>query len=109
MRIYSDQLGTGDLYATMQEIRGMYIQAIQRIRRPKVRSRGWEVVTASYTSNRWKNSGRYGASGVNAASRDDHGRWFAMLFGMDPKARICEYTSAEDFHARTDNKYAALV
>jgi hypothetical protein len=82
----------------------MYIHQIENICRPKVRARGWKLNTAGST-NHHVNSGIYGAGGVNSASWDQHGQWFAMLYAIDPRARIAIYESADDFHAKTKGKY----
>lgn len=104
MRIYSDVLTSADVAKTAH---GVLKLAIQPIRRPKLRRHGWNAATAGY-SRRWKNTGNRGASVINAASWDDHGRWMARLYEADPQAVIVaarRYTSAEDFHAQTGGKY----
>lgn len=104
MRIYSDKLTTTDLRDTARKIRGLFIDHIEIIRSPRVRKCGYVVITSG-ESNHWKNSGTYGAATVKAATWDQHGEWFALLYAIDPDARIVNYESARDFHDRTQGKY----
>ena len=105
MVIYSDVLTTSDLHRTT--VNGLYIDDITPIKNPKVRKRGWKLHTASTTGTRWKNSGTHGAERIEAGTWDDHGFWFANLYAIDPNARIARYQNADDFHAKTNNKYKA--
>lgn len=102
MRIYSDHL---DEYSIHKAARGiLFIDSARPLKRPRIRSRGWEVKTSGNTS-RWKNSGRYGAERIPAASWDQHGQFFARLYAIDPAAWVAIYQSAEDFSERTQGKY----
>ena len=102
MKIYSDTLTAHDLYSTLPA--GMFIDDIDQIGRPQLRRKGWKLQTAG-NGPRYKNNGRYGGAGVHAATYDDHGRWFARLYAIDPNALICYYKNAADFHHKTSGKY----
>lgn len=47
------------------------------------------------------------------ATYDEHGRWMARLFDIDPHARIKsavnDFNGRDDFHAQTGGKYRASV
>jgi len=105
MRIYSNVISGTQLVKTAHKAR-IHLE-IETIRKPKLAKRGWIVQTSGY-SKRWKNSGTYGASSDNAASWDDHGKWFNLLYNIDPNTIVIgtrRYNNAQDFHAQTDNKY----
>jgi hypothetical protein len=104
MKIYSNTLTQGDLYNIARQVPGLYLDGAFPIKSPKVRSKGWTVRTVG-TTNRWKNSGTYGAESTYSASYDQHGQWFALLYAIDPDARIVFYENAADFHKKTNNKY----
>ena len=108
MKIYSDVLTRADLFRTTAEHGNIWIDEIQEIKKPRVRKRGWEVKTCGST-NRKTNTGKHGAGDVTAATWDQHGEWFALLYVLDPDARIAIYKDARDFHMRTQDKYALTV
>jgi len=106
MRIYSDTLTVDDLRETAQQVPGLYIDELSAIVRPRVRAHGWTVQTSGNT-NRYRNSGVYGAdTSTRAASWDQHGQWFNLICERDPNARVGFYDNARDFHDRTKRKYA---
>ena len=105
MKIYSDVLSLADILKSTEQVDGLYIDEIKKIEKPKLRERGWILRTASTTGNRWRNNGKRGADGLRAATRDDHGYWFAHLYAMDPNAKICEYNNAREFHMKTEDRY----
>lgn len=108
MKIYSDTLTLSDLHNTVCQVGGIYLDSIESIDRPRVRQNGW-IVQTSGSGNRWKNTGTMGASQEKAASFDQHGRWFARLYELDPSARIAIYQGDEDFHEKTQGRYSAAV
>jgi hypothetical protein len=111
MRIYSDTLTARDLFETVRMVPGMYLDSIEEIKRAKLRQRGWIVQTAG-SSNHWKNSGKNGAGPTYAASYDDHGKWFALLYQRDYEAIIVgagRYNNADDFHKKTRDKYRPVA
>lgn len=106
MKIYSDVLTREDLFATIRQISGMYIDEIAPLPSTKLRKNGWIMIVGSTTRKRYRNGGTYGADRqIFAASYDDHGKWYALLYKLDPDARICFYKNADDFHQQTDRRY----
>lgn len=109
MKIYSDVLLLPDLILTVSQVPGLYIEEINRIEKPKVRSKGWTLRTASTTGTRWRNNGVRGADGLKAGTRDDHGNWFRLLYAIDPNAHICQYKNEADFHEKTFGRYRSTI
>jgi len=88
MKIYSDILTRSDLLKTARQVRGgLFVDSVEAIAKPRVRKHGWVVKTSGAT-NHWKNSGTSGPSHKHAASFDQHGEWFALLYQLDPCAQI---------------------
>lgn len=105
MKIYSDAITADVIRSTTREVPGLYIDELSAIPGARVRKYGYVVRTGGNT-NRLRNSGVYGADhSTNAASWDQHGQWFALLYAIDPNARIAIYDGANDFHERTKGKY----
>lgn len=104
MKVYSDTLTRSDLAAALSE--GVSLDEVSEIRRPRVRSRGWNVRLRRWGSARHTNTGRYGAGEQGAASYDDHGYWMARLFKKDPHARISWWDGREQFEEGTKGRYA---
>jgi hypothetical protein len=102
LKIYADKIERRDLYAMLPL--GVFLDC-ENITRPRVRPRGWIVRLEKPTSSRWRNSGQHGAESVRAASWDDHGKWFAKLFDIDPGARLGPYDGREEFHLATKGAY----
>ncbi len=107
MRIYSNIITADDLVNTARQVPGFFIDTLTTMRGARVRNKGYHV-SASGNTKRWKNSGVYGAERKHSASYDQHGHWFNILYLMDPNAQICYYTSADDFHKKTNNKYRTI-
>lgn len=106
MKIYSHGLRGSDIVDLAERV-GMRA-AVVPIAHPKLRAKGWEVASGGGTGTRWKNTGQWGASSSAAATWDDHGRWFALIFSIDPKALIvaaARYDGAEEFHTKTKGAY----
>lgn len=40
-----------------------------------------------------------------ALTYEDYGRWFGLLFEIDPEAWVSGWDGASDFHARTDGRF----
>jgi hypothetical protein len=107
MKIYSDVLDINQICRATP--RDCYVGNSIPIQHPRVRSKGWYIHLDCPASNRYKNSGIYGASEQGAASYDQYGEWFNNLFAIDPNARIAEYQNAYDFHIKTAWKYVTAA
>lgn len=106
MRIYSNTLTPADLHRASMGL-PLYCWEVAPLARPKLRKQGWRVKVLGY-SRRQTNSGNHGASGESSASWDDHGRWFARIFDLDPMALVvasARYDGRAEFHVKTGNKY----
>lgn len=98
MRLYSDTLTGGDLYAAVPD--GCTLDTIA-IGRPRTRKHGWQARLTRPGSNRRTNTGTHGAGEERAATYQDHGVWMARLFEIDPDAKITQYDGREDFERQT--------
>lgn len=107
MKLYSDTLTELAITHVVRDVEDVYVDRLDPLQRPRVRSRGWDFRLASMTSNRYRNSGQYGASTWDSspATWDQHGEVFARLFEIDPNARIGDYNGRDEFHRVTDGKY----
>lgn len=108
MKVYSDGsiLNDGGLAAALP--RGVTLDTLRPITRPRVRRFGWLVRLYRAGSRRAFNTGKHGAGDRGAATWDDYGAWIARLYDRDPLARIGPYTSRENFHEATHGKYAPI-
>lgn len=110
MRIYSDKLTPEQIHNSAHGA-GIAVFLCGIGPRVRVRRNGWtaDSRSSSLEGRRWKNTGKYGAdSEVIAATWDQHGRWFARLFALDPNAVIvaaARYNGAQDFHSQTKGRY----
>src|SRR6476469_3650019 len=75
-----------------------------------VKLEAWEGSDINGTKRRRVNSGFAGAGTYIAATWDEWGFFLARVFELDPEA-LCGsksypvYDGADDFHAKTDNKF----
>ena len=110
MKFYSDKLTERDIHEAAAKVPDVYVHSIDRIMRVRVKDRGWIVRLGNSVSNRFFNSGSYGASGERgAASYDDYGRVLSILFDKDPDARLGDYKGREEFHADTARRYLTVA
>ena len=102
MKLYSDTLDSQRLAAAARA-EGLYLE-LASMSRPRKRARGWTVRLSNPSSRRHRNSGTHGAATWELdppASWDDHGRWMARLYDLDPGMVVAEYDGAADFHRAT--------
>ena len=106
MKIYSNTLTMHDLFAAAERT-GVGIVGLEEIRRPRVRASGWKVYLTGSSSYRSQ------ATGIPAATWDEHGIWMSELYKLDREARIAHYKSLDEFiswtrhmrdHASNDGK-----
>lgn len=106
MKVYSDSLTQRDLDAASNI--PAYYPEVKREWVGRLRERAYDVRLVG-SSNRWRNSGVYGAESTRSATHDQHGEWMARLFEVDPDAIIVgdsRYEGRDDFHAQTEYRYA---
>lgn len=103
MKVYSDVFTERDMCDAAQAL-SLEVE-YTTIRRPRVRSRGWNVSLIDPHGRRRKNSGTHGAGEPGAASYTQHGHWMALLYNIDPRATIAFYKSAENFHQTTKDQF----
>lgn len=108
MRIYSDTLTREHLFDAARSAR-VGLDELIRIKHARVRASGW-VVRLEGSSTRHRNSGTMGADtgASRPATWDEHGRWMAYLFAIDPHARIAYYDGAKEFNQMTRGAYARV-
>ncbi len=104
MKVYSDTLTRSDLLDALP--RGVVIEHLSTISRPRVRSYGWNVRLGRPSSRRHFNTGQWGAGDYGAASYDDHGAWMVRLFAIDPDARLAHWDGVDDFNTGTNGVYS---
>lgn len=98
MRIKSNILNSGDLF--LEAPAKCDVDIVNT-------SAGYYKVSLSCsTGRRWKNTGRWGASHVKAATREQWGWYIAALYVLDPDAVIGEYRGYHDFHTKTGGKFS---
>ena len=114
MRFHSDTLTEDDYYTTLA------ITGIDRVwidecseRSSRSRSKAFEIRLAAEhcKGRRRRNSGRYGAEGgeVWAATFDEHGKWMAELYKLDPNMIVSGcYKDVQEFNERTNNAYLPI-
>lgn len=129
MRIHSDTLTGGDLSDALSaaglRTAGVWIETADKTG-SRTRDHAFTVKLAAEPREgrrRQRNTGTRGAeepryyrpAGADpfqvAATWDEHGRWMAELFEIDPAAVIMgsgRYDGREDFHAQTDGKYRRI-
>lgn len=93
MKIYSDVLNTADLYEACTGVCG--IAEIMTIKKPRKRSKGWQVYLTGSSPYRSQ------ATDFNAATWDEHGIWMRRLFHLDSNAVIASYDGLDDFMEQT--------
>jgi hypothetical protein len=117
MRIHSDVLIMANFYGATKAAKlspDVWVEDFSQHGSRK-RSRGYEVRLAAEagrdykgTARRPRNSGSYGAEDgtyQKAATYDEHGKWIAELYKVDPEAIVGPYKNAEDFHSKTRYAY----
>lgn len=111
MRLHSDTLSAAEICGATDPD----VLAILEERPSRSRRHGWEAFL-EYVGEREKGDGRKlraasneGAKiGTVTATYNEHGRWMARLFEMDPELLIVgvyRYDGREDFHKQTGDKY----
>jgi hypothetical protein len=114
MFIRSDNISLFDIHTALRKVRlaGGDIEIDSdgiREFTPRSYSRGYEFFCESF-DGRYARNGR----GGRAASWTDYGRFMALLYKLDPQARISFYTDATNFikitgdiHRNNPDKYPA--
>jgi hypothetical protein len=105
MKIYSNSLTEADIRAAVAELPGAQIDQFQAMRRPQIRSRGWNVHIIHPGSNRRANTGIHGAGYNGAAGHDEWGAFLSRLYDQDPDMRAAHYTGRDYFHRVTEGRY----
>lgn len=115
MKIYSDTLTSADLDAavraanahTLPDPSGGRIgfERYRALQRPRIRSRGWDVLLYRTGSRMHFNSGTHGAGEEGAASWGDYGWFLAELFERDPGMHAAYYRDRGHFHEATGGKF----
>ncbi len=114
MRIYSDILDVRpDLNAAATaagKLAGSHVgyARLDVMTRPRIRSRGWNVLLYRDGSRMHFNTGSHGAGPEGAASFTDWGRFLAVLFERDPKMYAAYYDGRGQFHQVTGNRFADI-
>lgn len=110
MILHSDILTRKDLIDMLPR----QIDADIHERGSRKRARSWNVKLAYYGPKQkgrrmgFVNSGTHGAGYAYSATYDEHGEWMSRLFDIDPNAIITDYNGRDDFHRKTEYKYADL-
>lgn len=115
MKLHSDVLIPSDFNAAINEAARTgkipsctVVETVLQGSRSRARGITFRLGSFSADRKRARNSGNYGAdrvTGVKAASWDDHGHIFALLFDKDPDAIIGYYDGQDDFNHKTDWSY----
>jgi hypothetical protein len=105
VKVYSDRFTREDMRDAARYA-GVGLDTVTPITRPRTRKFGW-VVKLTGSSTRHRNSGTHGAATWDSApaTHDEHGRWMAFLFDIDPEAKIADYDGQAQFHFSTNDKY----
>jgi hypothetical protein len=111
VKLHSDKITTQTLTAAIGTagLRGVAVEAVTVGSRKRARGIEFRLDAAPGPGRRRRNSGQYGAESGYAATWDEHGAWFAVLFDIDPEAIIGSYDGREDFERQTGGKYRAAV
>jgi hypothetical protein len=106
MRIYSDRLDPAALRLALAVTAGLGFERYEPISRPRLRSRGWNILLHRAGSSRRFNTGRYGAGEEGAASYSDWGWYLSALYQRDPDMLVAgQYSGRDDFHRRTQGAF----
>jgi hypothetical protein len=118
MKVYSDKLTEQDLRVTLSTAVNTYVpghcgfEKFEHLARPRLASRGWDVLLYRAGSRRPFATGRHGAGDRGAARYDDYGLWLAALYDLDPDMQVrgqYPYKGRDDFHRATEGKFRAVT
>lgn len=106
MRIHTDTLTYDDVLQAAYNTQGVYLSDLAE-HGSRSRHHAFNVKLGG-NSGRWVNSGQYGRGDHKAATWDQWGIFLAALYDKDPNMLAGGmYTSRDNFHERTERKYAA--
>lgn len=111
MKIYSDTLTSADLDAatsaasTHSSTGSIGFERYRALRKPRIRTRGWDILLYRNGSRKHFNTGQHGAGDDGAASWDDYGWFLAELFERDPGLHAAYYRDREHFHQATRGQF----
>ena len=105
MRIHSDSLTTLNMYEAARLARVEFGRCEEKGSR--ARKRAWDV-TLTGESRRRPNGGNRGAGDDYAATWDQWGVFLSVLFALDPNMKTPYYADADDFHARTSDRFDVM-
>ncbi|QWY83886.1 hypothetical protein SEA_A3WALLY_389 [Microbacterium phage A3Wally] len=106
MRIHSDTLTASDIYQTVADLPGVYVEVMPHGSR--ARKQAFEVRVTGTSSRRTMDNQD------QAATWDEWGVFFARLFNQDVhalagSAKHPNYNGSKDFHTQTGHRFAALA
>jgi len=114
MKLYSDKITVNDIYQTFftacqaETGVGGYLEDVVQFQ-PRKRSAAtglpFKHAFQLYAGTVHKARARNGREGY-ALKWDDYGRWFALLFQIDPDAWISGWSGVEDFNRGTKNEFS---
>lgn len=116
MKIYSDTLTSADLDAAVRAASeharsappfagSIGFERYRALQRPRIRSRGWDLLLYRTGSRMHFNTGNHGAGEEGAASWGDYGWFLAALFERDPGMHAAYYRDRGHFHEATRGKF----
>ena len=94
MKVYSDTLSKEDLREAAT-VAGVWVWEIEAMKRPRKRAHGWHVFLTGSSPYRSQ------ATGVAAATWDEHGAWMAELNKRDPRLLVAYYRDLPHFLSET--------
>lgn len=120
MRLHSDKLISSDIYSSLTQVKKLGLVSnhvyfyIDDERGSRKRTRAWEIqlgtdVKIKGDKRGYKNSGKYGADTIYAATYDEWGWYIAALFEKDPDLIFGTYKGVDDYNRQTKHKFANLL
>lgn len=111
--MHTDHLTPADLHSALREagLQDVSVETITRGSRKRARAIDFRLAAEPKKGRRRRNTGRYGAEDAfqemyqAAATWDEHGAFFAVLFDRDPEAIIGHYVGRQHFHDKTQEQY----
>lgn len=101
MRLHTDTLTSSDLYAAAKIAR---VDLDLTSHGSRSKDHAFNVLLTG-ESRRRPNSGGRGAGDDYAATWDQWGVFLSVLFGLDPHMVTPYYADADEFHARTSDRF----
>lgn len=93
MKLYSDTLGSQDLFSAARTA-GVELYHCEPLPNTRIRSRGWEISLSG--SSPYTSQSSFTAA-HKAATWSEHGVFMAELYKLDPNMRISHYKTLADF------------